>query len=193
MDLQERIDRSSAEHYLRDKCDACNRSGHPATWEIQFQGKPYHRETLEDVANDDDEGENEDSDSETSSNHPGNNNDDDHPSYDELGREVVPVSTTFFVGKFCKSNAETAHKLRHWRWFLNQWVQAFLASKGHLNAAKLVERDGWSIKKRSKYANKIVDRMEREGDISRLWREFNINTQDARMSKQGRFAAPDSP
>ena len=43
------LDRNSDEHWMNDKCDACNRSGHPATFQIQFQGKPYHPQTLEEV------------------------------------------------------------------------------------------------------------------------------------------------
>jgi len=35
---------------LRDRCDACNRSGHPATWEVKFTGKTYDRDSLEEFS-----------------------------------------------------------------------------------------------------------------------------------------------
>lgn len=96
----DKIDRNSAEHWMRDKCDACNRSGHPATYQIQFQGKPYSRDTLDPVAVDD-----EDDDSSDSSSSEGEN--DEEPDWDAGGREIAPISTIWYVGKFCKSNAET--------------------------------------------------------------------------------------
>ena len=37
------------------KCDACNRSGHPATNQLTFSGNPYNRDTLENVNDDEDE------------------------------------------------------------------------------------------------------------------------------------------
>lgn len=33
-------------------CEACGRSGHPATWSISFQGKPYDSKTLDEVESD---------------------------------------------------------------------------------------------------------------------------------------------
>lgn len=36
------------------KCDACNRSGHPAKHKLVFSGKPYDRKTLETISSDDD-------------------------------------------------------------------------------------------------------------------------------------------
>lgn len=33
-------------------CQACGRSGHPATWTIQFKGKPYDPKTLDEVESD---------------------------------------------------------------------------------------------------------------------------------------------
>lgn len=36
------------------KCDACNRSGHPATRQLIFSGKPYNRVTLENLSSDED-------------------------------------------------------------------------------------------------------------------------------------------
>jgi len=75
-------------------------------------------------------------------------------------------------------NARTAHALAHWRYHLNKWVIDYLKEQGYLAASKIVERDGWTVKKRRKYANKIADRMEVEGEVKRLHRDFRneINT-----------------
>lgn len=35
-----------------ENCQACGRSGHPATWSISFQGKPYDSKTLDEVESD---------------------------------------------------------------------------------------------------------------------------------------------
>ena len=40
---------------LPTHCDACNRSNHPATFEVQFHGDPYDKKTLEDYSGDEDE------------------------------------------------------------------------------------------------------------------------------------------
>lgn len=180
----EPLDRSG-EHYMNDHCDACNRSGHPATYRIQFQGKPYYRETLEEI-NTEVEGEDSDSDSDSDSDDQ-KDDEDNTAAWDSDGREIVPVTHVFFVGKFCMGNAQTAHALQHWRYHLNEWVVNWLSKNGYLTAPEIVKRDGWSEKKRGKAAIKIAKRMEREGVVQKLWREFRGNIDDARNSKQGRF------
>lgn len=45
---------------LDHKCDACNRSKHPAKHQLVFSGKPYNIDTLEDIEEDDDEEDNND-------------------------------------------------------------------------------------------------------------------------------------
>lgn len=174
------VDSISGGLSLRDKCDACNRSGHPATFILRFQGKPYNFETLDELDGDEDR----DDDSDDSSRNAENPAD-----RDVLGREVAPVSTEFYVGKFCASNAQTAHALRHWKFHLNAWVELWLTSRGYCTAQALLDRDRWSTKKRRKHANKIVDRMEDEGVVKKLWRQFRNTSDSARSSKQGRFEA----
>ena len=178
----EALDRHSGEHWLRDTCDACNRSGHPATYQIQFQGKPYNRETLEEVgANDEDD--------EDESSEDGNESEDaaDQPAYDANGQQIPPESTIYYVGQFCKANAQTSHALQHWRYHLNEWVVTWLDSHGYNTDEKILRRDKSSTKKRRKEANKITDRMEQGGVIRTLWKDFYNNINDARNSKQGRY------
>jgi hypothetical protein len=177
------IDRHSAEHAYRDKCDACNRTGHPATSEVQFQGKPYNRNTLDEVGKDDDDDDDDDGDSSASE----GDSSADRPDYDAQGRQVPPTSTTWYVGKFCMSNARTAHALQHWRYHLYEWVVIWIDGKKYSTPKELQKRDKMSTKKRRKYANKIVDRMADEGVLKQLWKEFRGTIDDAANAKQGRY------
>jgi hypothetical protein len=182
------IDRHSAEHAYRDKCDACNRSGHPATSEVQFQGKPYNRHTLDEVGKADDDDDDEDNDDEDDNSDSDNDfSSGDRPDYDAQGREVPPANKTWYVGKFCMSNARTAHALQHWRYHLYEWVVIWIDGKKYSTPKELKKRDKMSTKKRRKYANKIVDRMADEGVLKQLWKEFRGTIDDAANAKQGRY------
>ncbi|KAK0928616.1 hypothetical protein LTR29_017311 [Friedmanniomyces endolithicus] len=181
----EALDRNSSENWMNDKCDACNRSGHPATFQIQFQGKPYHPQTLEEVGGRDvDDEDDEDS---SSSSEGGDN--DDQPAHDYRGNKVPSASTIYYVGKFCKANAETAHELQHWRYHLNEYAIMWMTAQGYLTPEKIVKRDQLSTKKRQREAIRITDHMERGGEIRKLWETYRRTIDDARNSKQGRFAA----
>ena len=173
------LNRSSAEHWMRDRCDACNRSGHPATYQIQFQGIPYHKETLEEIAGDDDS----DTDAESESGA------EDRIVRDAQGRQIVSADTTFYVGKFCMANAETAHALEHWRFHLYEWVVDWLETTGYNTPEMIVKRDKWNERKRRKYANQIVDDMEKQGKIKDLYHDFRSEVDKARDAKQGRWDA----
>jgi hypothetical protein len=180
--LFHRLD-TTGDNFMRDKCDACNRTNHPCKYEVQFRGKPYHRDTLEHVdLHDDDEDDSSSCDSDSSTSSAA-----DRPTYNAKGQTVVPETHVFYVGKFCMSNAETAHKLNHWRFHLNEWVENFLKREKYLTADAIVRRDGLSTRKRSKEANKIVDRMERDGRVKELWMEYKDAMESARSSKQGRY------
>lgn len=76
-----------------------------------------------------------------------------------------------------------AHALHHWRYALNQNVLAWLAAKGHLSPAKIVERENLRQKKRQKAANKIVDGMENTGVMRMLFKQFKENLAAARDAK----------
>ncbi|KAI1489356.1 hypothetical protein F5X96DRAFT_670803 [Biscogniauxia mediterranea] len=93
---------------LSDACEACGRSGHPATWKIVFKGTPYHKDTLADVESD--------SSSSSSSSEDEEDGDeeedgDDSASVDTQGNSLPPTSRSWLVGVVCCSNAETAHRL----------------------------------------------------------------------------------
>lgn len=172
----EPIDRHGPEAWMLEKCDACNRTGHPATWKVQFLGKPYYRESLEEVAGPEDSDSDDTSDVEQQS-----------PTRDEHGRQIVDESKVYNVGKFCMSNTETAHALQHWRIHLYEWVVEWLEAVGYNSPENIVQRDKWSERKRRKYANKIVDEMEAQGKIKTLHRDFKDEIDRARNAKQGRW------
>nr|POF14320.1 uncharacterized protein c17h9.06c [Quercus suber] len=189
--IYNRMDRSGLAGLLHDKCDACNRSGHPATYEVQFDGKPYHIRTLEEVGgNDEDDDESNDEDESDDGSSVQNKY---GPQYDSHGHALPATDKIYYVGKFCMANAQTAHALQHWRIHLNDWVVDWLTKQGYNAPAEVVKRDKLSVRKRRKIANKIVDRMDKEGVVKQLYREFRGNIDVARESKQGRFGGADSP
>ena len=69
------------------KCDACNRSGHPASFRITFQGKAYNSETLENLSD------NEDSDSDDE------DEEGEKGSRDANGHILPSADKEYFVGK----------------------------------------------------------------------------------------------
>ena len=64
------------------KCDACNRSGHPAKFRITFHGKAYNPETLENLSDDEED------------------RDDDARSLDRNGQPLPPVDREYFIGRY---------------------------------------------------------------------------------------------
>ena len=177
---------SSMAGMLHNKCGACNRSGHPATWQVRFSGTPYYEETLEDVEQEDDEDEDNDD----------NDGSDDEEEYgttkadhDSKGRPIPSSKKTFEVGKFCMRNARIGHALAHWRYHLNEWVIDYLRAEGYLTPEKIVERDSWNVRKRRDFANSVVDDMEEKGEIKRLQRDYRTEIDSAREAKtEDRFA-----
>lgn len=154
------------------KCDACGRSNHPAKFRIQLLGKPYFQDTLEDV---------EESDAES--------DDSDSASVNSKGQKVLSADTQFYLGRFCRANAERAHSLIHWKHALYEWVVQTLSDQGFLDAEKLAERVKWGQRKLGALANEIVDEWVESGEIKGLYRDFKNNLEAARNSKQDRWNA----
>lgn len=145
----------------RLKCDACNRSGHPATWKVVFKGKAYHKDSLEDVEPDRDSDESENS-----------NSDEENHDYNEDGLRIADENTVYYLGSVCKSNAETAHKLTHWKYGLNEWVVDQLKEEGYFTPKNLAAREELSTKKRSQLALDITDLWEKKGELRSLYSEL---------------------
>ncbi|KIW00029.1 uncharacterized protein PV09_08381 [Verruconis gallopava] len=168
-----------------DKCQACNRSGHPATFQIKFTGRPYNPETLEPLEQD------------GYSDYESNDNESDGSSisreeFDAKDRLVPSASRTYNVGRFCKDNALTAHALEHWKYQLNSWIVDWLENEGYLTDKKIVKRDRWDEPRRRKYAKKVVETMEATGQIKALWRQFRDEVDGARGMKSGWTGAQDN-
>ena len=155
---------------LAQGCEACGRSSHPARWRITFSGGAYDPKTLEPLKEEDPD----DSDAETQS-------------YDVDGHALAREDYEFQVGRHCKSNAFIAHSLLHWRWHLNQWVLQWLETQGYTKPERLVEREGWSIKKQGQFANRTIDEMVENQEIKSLWRDFKTRLEEARSSKVAAF------
>jgi hypothetical protein len=156
-----------------DKCQACNRTGHPATFRILFHGRPYNPRTLEPIEQEDDDESDNSSTSSTSG----------KEEYDHRSRLVPPSSRSYCVGRFCKDNAVMAHALEHWKYQLNKWVVDWLEDEGHLTNEKIVRRDRWDEPRRRKYARKVVESMIETGQLKRLWRQFRDEIDSAREIK----------
>lgn len=150
-------------------CEACGRSGHPATWRIEFQGTPYRKDTLDEIESD--------SDSESDKD---NDEIDDHASIDSQGNSLPPTNKQWVVGSTCCSNAETAHSLLHWKYALKEWVEDQLEKEGWMKADKLKEREKLKPKKRNKLANRIVGGWDASGVVKALYGDFKKNLEDAR-------------
>ncbi|KFY78201.1 hypothetical protein V499_02576 [Pseudogymnoascus sp. VKM F-103] len=156
------------------KCDACGRSNHPAKFRIQLLGKPYHQDTLEVV---------EESDAES------DDSDSDAASVNSKGQKILSADTDFYLGRFCRANAERAHSLIHWKHALYEWVVQTLSDQGFLDAEKLAERVNWGQRKLGALANEIVDEWMESGEIKGLYRDFRNNLEAARNNKQDRWNA----
>ncbi|RAH48279.1 uncharacterized protein BO95DRAFT_357318 [Aspergillus brunneoviolaceus CBS 621.78] len=157
-------------------CDACKRSGHPASFDIKLYGKAYALDTLEPLedenSDDDDDDEEEQSDNEQR----------DSRERDRDGHVLPDENTRFYLGRHCKTKANLAHTLTHWRFRLNEWVTDHLRLKGYLSDARILERSHWSHRKQTKYAIKAVETMVQEGEVKKLWRDFHIDLRTARES-----------
>ena len=140
-----------------DACDACNRSNHPATFEVAFKGSPYSRETFEDLSDDDEDATRDD--------------------------EVPPEERVFYLGKFCAANARAAHALRHWQRHLYEWVVDYLDSIGALTPEAIVKRDKMKTSKRTETVNEIVDHMRDTGQIKELHQTFKAEIETAQNQR----------
>ncbi|KAE8368269.1 hypothetical protein BDV27DRAFT_47954 [Aspergillus caelatus] len=145
-------------------CDACNRSGHPASSDMKLHGKAYSLETFEPLSD-------ESSDAE-----------EDGQERDRDGHVLPDENTRFLLGRHCKNRATMAHTLIHWRFHLNEWVVDHLERMGYMTDKEVLRRSHWSQKKKAKKAAEAVGLMVYEGEIKKLWRDFHINLRTARES-----------
>ncbi|KAK1143985.1 hypothetical protein N8T08_005894 [Aspergillus melleus] len=153
-------------------CDACKRSGHPASADLKFYGKAYSLDTLEPLSDPDEERSDDDNEEEG----------DDGLERDRDGHVLPDENTRFYLGRHCKGRATMAHTLTHWRFHLNEWVVDHLSRMGHVSDEKVLERSHWSQKRNAKYAGEAFRDMVEGGEVKKLWRDFHINLRTARES-----------
>lgn len=152
-------------------CDACRRSGHPASSDIKLYGKAYSLQTLEPLEDENDDSDDSDEDSKK---------DDDGKERDRDGHVIPPENVRYFLGKQCKARAQLAHTLTHWRYHLNEWVIDFLERTGHMDDDEILRRNDLSVKRKTRNANDVLDSMTGTGEVDKLWRDFHINLKSAR-------------
>lgn len=160
-------------------CEACGRSGHPATWTVSFEGAAYYRKDkkgvrfLEDVESDEsDDGSSEQSEEEEAR--------PPKSERDEDGNELPPESRQWSVGSVCKSNAETAHTLIHWKHNLLEWVSDRLENDGHMTAQQIAARTKMKRKQRNKAVDAIIAKWDGQRVIEDLYRDFKGVLDEAR-------------
>ncbi|KAI5819549.1 hypothetical protein BZA77DRAFT_304325 [Pyronema omphalodes] len=94
-------------------CDACNRNNQHCKHSLQFTGRRYDPDTLEDLSDTEDEEE-----------------------VDRNGEELAPESKVWVLGSSCYRRAKEAHTLAHWKKELREWVKAEMVRR------KVVTEDG---------------------------------------------------
>ncbi|KAL2841586.1 hypothetical protein BJY01DRAFT_217392 [Aspergillus pseudoustus] len=154
-------------------CDACNRSGHPASFDLKLSGKAYSLETLEPLA---------DADADSDEEQSGSEGDNDGRERDRDGYVLPEEDKRFYLGRHCMKNADMAHILTHWRYHLNEWVVEHLRTTGYMSDRKIIKRSHMSQKKKNKHAAKAIVKMVESGEVKNLWRDFHINLRTARES-----------
>lgn len=73
-----------------------------------------------------------------------------------------------------------AHTLTHWRFHLNEWVIDHLERMGHMADDEVLRRNNLSVKRRTRNANEVLDKMAKTGEVDKLWRDFHLNLKSAR-------------
>ncbi|KAJ5491089.1 hypothetical protein N7539_002656 [Penicillium diatomitis] len=157
---------------MMHSCDACNRSGHPASSDLKFYGKPYFEETLEPL--------NEDSSDSSDENNSGDDEDESGVERDRDGNVLPEENARFYLGKTCRANAYMAHLLTHWKFQLNEWVVDYLRRMGQMEDSEILRRANMSQKRSTRNAIGICKKMEEDGEIERLYRDFHIHLKTAR-------------
>jgi hypothetical protein len=164
-------------------CEACGRSGHPATWTVSFEGAAYYgsKKTdphfLEDVESEEDEDESPSQPSSGSSSPEARRPKIDR---DEDKNELPPETRQWSVGSVCKSNAETAHTLIHWKHNLLQWVGDTLENDGHMTPQQIAARTKMKRKHRNKAVDAIISQWDAQRVIETLYRDFKAVLDEAR-------------
>lgn len=96
--------------YPVEHCDACNRNNQNCGHKVQFRGRRYNKDTLDDLSSDEDE--------ETD---------------DSLGNKLGGEDQEFALGSMCFTRTKQAHALYHWKKELKGCVKAELERRGYID------------------------------------------------------------
>ncbi|KAJ5717162.1 hypothetical protein N7488_002808 [Penicillium malachiteum] len=168
-------------------CDACKRSGHPASSDMKLYGKPYSLQTLEPLKDSEEDQSRESVESDSNE----NSEDESEHDYDQDGHKLPDENRRFLLGRQCKHKAQLAHTLTHWRFHLNEWVVDYLERMGHMTDEEVLRRNNLSQKRKTRNAIKVLGSMITAGEVEKLWRDFHTNLKAARgetAMMKGRFA-----
>lgn len=168
-------------------CDACRRSGHPASTDMKLYGKAYSLQTLEPLGDESDEDQ-----SDKSEEDAGVERDRDGyvlPDQQKrfyLGRYAskfasrIDYDTNQPLNRHCKDKAQLAHTLTHWRYHLNEWVVDYLERMGHMSDDEVLRRNDMSQKRKTRNAVEVISQMVEAGEVDKLWRDFHLSLKSAR-------------
>jgi len=100
-------------------CDACNRNNQNCTEKVQFTGRRYDKDTLDDL-----------------------DTDEDGETQDSNGESLAPEDAVFALGSHCFLRTKSAHTLSHWKKELKDWVSDALVRGGYIDEDGDIVDDG---------------------------------------------------
>jgi len=100
-------------------CDACNRNNQNCTEKVQFTGRRYDKDTLDDL-----------------------DTDEDGETQDSNGESLAPEDAVFALGSHCFLRTKSAHTLSHWKKELKDWVSYALVRGGYIDEDGDIVDDG---------------------------------------------------
>ncbi|KAF8534552.1 hypothetical protein BDD12DRAFT_410451 [Trichophaea hybrida] len=143
-----------------DHCDACNRNKQSCTNKVQFTGKRYDRDTLDDLSSDEDE-----------------------ETQDSNGEALEPEDTLFALGSHCFLRTKSAHVLSHWKKELKGWVSDALVRGGYIDEDGDIADDGvtdMNDQEKGEWGRDVCEVL--NDNIDELYYDFDMTIKTARES-----------
>jgi hypothetical protein len=162
-------------------CDACNQTRHPATFRVEFVGKPYHPDTLHQVCRDNDiDCDGQDCISSRGCHISGAT---DHGIDMVRDNGLQPDRYIRYLGSTCMRKAQASHQLQHWRYRIYNIVKFWLNEQRYNTREEVKKRDEMSVADRHKYTLDILERMDGTGISEHTWQVFSDTVDDACASR----------
>ena len=168
-----------------ETCDACNQTRHTATFRVEFSGKPYHPDTLDEVGGDNNI--NGDSNDHVSSRHVSGVA---HGHIDTArDNRLLADHCIWYLGSTCMNKAQTSHDLQHWRYRIYSSVTRWLNKHKYNTREEVEKRNERGTADLDKYAVDIVERMNRTGKSEKTWQVYKDIVEDAYASRDSWLGA----